>query len=350
MVRIVANHQVLSAVHQKGAPGGGPVALLVGIQRLPIRRPPAHVQPLDGHRHRRHRHPIVRRGGLHHRKIDADLLKRRVNFAQNGLLPGRAPRLADLHQARMDLRPVTLDARQQRRRTPNEHAAVPGVPPRLHVPGSRGSVRLLHKLHGGQCLAEPFQRLAHLDVAVARGGVRGPNAERHQCGGQRLGDPKTQVHALPKHVDRLDQMVGREHGDHRLGVLLAGNHRRQAHRRQRVAPLRLAKDLLVAKARHGPANRPAVLLTRRDQPTLGIDQVVEPIRRNLQKRLAPDQPDQLLGKTVARHRPKPSPGTARKNHSVSHSRSTTGVHHAGNRSSSPRASMRIDHGLLARAV
>ena len=140
---------------------------------------------------------------------------------------------------------------------PDEHAAVPQVAVR---PG--GEVTLGRRLVG--LLLESLdhagggtQRLAQLQVAVARGGLRRRDAERHQGLGMVLRHFESLGDDLLEAIDGADEMVGREDGDHRVRVVPGDHGRPETDGIERVAAGRLAEELLWAQPGDGVEDRRA---------------------------------------------------------------------------------------------
>ena len=131
-------------------------------------------------------------------------------------------------------------------------------------------------------------------------------------------------------VDRLDDVVGREDADHRLRVAPGEHRRAEADGVERVAPARLAEELLRAK----PGQRPCGWPRRAIAPaqTKHRSGGSSPSSRStaISSRLRPPiNGNQLFGQRGAAHGPQPRARTAGDNHGISHGKSRLVVHNDG---------------------
>ena len=162
-----------------------------------------------------------------------------INLVQHRILLRRAPGVGDLRQAACDFRAGACQFVEDGVAPPDEHAAVPVVAAGFDIAVGRRLVGLfLERLHAVRAagLAANRQRFAAMDVAQAGVAVRRDDAE----GDQRIRDLGDDVKAgfdrVLKHVDRLDDMIGRHEGGDRVLVALGQNRGGEADGVGGVAP------------------------------------------------------------------------------------------------------------------
>jgi hypothetical protein len=243
-----ADDDVVVAVDQHHVAGVDRVVLLVHRQRLGQRGPGADVEPLDGHLDDDDlRLALALRGGLHDGIVNADLRQARVDLAQDRLLPGRAPRLGDLHQAAVRVGQVSRKFVQHRVGAPDEHTAVPVVPAGFDVAVGGGLIGLLFERQHLVRAAEAPDRLTAVDITQARVAVRGDDAERDQRVGNLTRDVEGGLDLRLEHVDRLDHVIRGNDGEDGVLVALVQDGGGKADCVGRVAALGLAEQVLLGQ-------------------------------------------------------------------------------------------------------
>ena len=123
------------------------------------------------------------------------------------------------------------------------------------------------------------RRFAKFQVAVAGGRAGRRNAEGHQRLGMLLDQRIARADDRLEPIDRLDDVVGGEDADDRLGIAPGEHGGAEPDGVERVAPARLAEELVRAKLRQRPANRLGVRLSGADEAPLGRQQPFEPLER-----------------------------------------------------------------------
>ena len=104
--------------------------------------------------------------------------------------------------------------------------------------------------------ADAVKRFAKFQIAVAGGGARRRDAERQQRLGMPLDNGISGIDNRTELIDRLDDVIGREDADSRLGVAAGKNRRAESDGVERVAPARLAEKLPRAKPGQAPERSP----------------------------------------------------------------------------------------------
>src|SRR5262249_42358282 len=107
------------------------------------------------------------------------------------------------------------------------------------------------------------------------------------------------------HVLRLDQVIRRQHDEHRILIELREPRRREPDRIHRVPPHRLPQDLLIRELRQRLPDRLPVLLPRADVPPLRRH---EPLQPRLRRRRPPARRPAVL---PGRRPPPPPPAPGR---------------------------------------
>ena len=152
-----------------------------------------------------------------------------------------------------------------------------------------------------------LQFLAQFQVAVSGGGRVGSDAEGEQSVGVLLHQRVPVGHNALEFINGLDQVVGGEDGDHRLGVA-PGNHRRAVPGDvDGVAADRLPQVAIITPSRQRAQDRFALRLARADVPPLGRNQPFQARSGAFQQAAAANERDQLLGQRVPAHGPEPEP-------------------------------------------
>ena len=123
-----------------------------------------------------------------------------------------------LFDAREHIRPERPEFREERRRLQHEHPAVPVVVARRDHALGRRTVGLLDEAADRERAFQARHAGAAVDVAVARlGRVRDDAERREQAGGRGVrGEPDRAM----ERCDVADRVVGREHEQQRIGVVL----------------------------------------------------------------------------------------------------------------------------------
>ena len=194
--------------------------------------------------------------------------------------------------------------------------------------GGRPVRLLLEGVHRAD-VRVPGQRLAALQVAVA--GVRGgrDDAEGDEDVGRLLRDGEPLLQRGLERLDGVHDLVGRHHGDDRLGVA-GGEHRRgPGDRVEGVATLGLAEDVL---RRHlGQVGRDGVRVVPAGahEDVRGGHQALDALVRQPQQALAADDLEQLLRHVLPGERPEPFAGTAGDDQHVPHGQQARGNAGAG---------------------
>ena len=275
-------------------------------------RPGPDVQPFAAQFDHKHA------GGIfHHRIVDTDFLKRRVRLSQHrrdvlALGCGLADGAKFAQRVRQQVREVLADRPQ----SPDEHSAVPEVMPALDVLASDAMLGfLLECVHFTKAF---FHRGLALNVAQPNVRPGRPDAEGYQRVGVSLRRVAGIVDGLGEVLLRADDMVGCENRDCRLLVTGADKFGRQGHGVGGIPSNGLADDILAFDARQLPANLIGVLGVGDDPDVRRIEDSLEPLHRQLEQALAPDQRQKLLGPGHPAQRPESLAGSAGHDYGISH--------------------------------
>ena len=226
-----ADIAVLRRLHVHVAAEHVPARIL--FADLPQRRPRADVAPADIHRD-----DGRGVGLLHHRVVDriggTGRERRRVEPHEievgRGFLPGCTA--GGEHRRRVTTQLLEIASRAE-----DEHAAVPGEGALLQEPARSRGVGLLDEPRDAKHAVVTGNRLAALDVAVAGRRVIGPDAERREESRSRAGGRRQHRDMECLHI--ADQMIGRQHEHHRIGIGALQRERSDRHRRSGIASDRL---------------------------------------------------------------------------------------------------------------
>ncbi len=289
-----------------------PVAPLVLGHQAGHRAPGADVVPGEGGGEH---HQVA--AGLHHGVVDGDVLGLAEGFGRQlrelrlVVLRDLAPALG---HALCQLGPVLGQLGQQGVGAHAEHAAVPQEIAAFQIPAGRRSVRLFDEALdlAGIAVREPGARL---DVAIARLGGGGPDAEGHQLA---LCRQPGGFFRFPQELfDRGDEVVGRQHQHHGLGRHISAHPvGSRGDRSRRVAAHRLQQVARPDAA--GGAQRAADLVFRDEvvvavgdqQDLLGGRGLGRALHGPPQQRVAVRQLHEGLGMAFAGHRPQARAGAA----------------------------------------
>ena len=276
MIRIVGDSQDAARVQVRGACVGS-VAVLIFGQRFTEAWPRADVHPPHAHRDGADRDALVLCGSLHDRVVNADLGQLGVHLFEHSLLSGRAPSLTDAVDAfvRGALEPLQRFEELLGRK--DEHAAVPSERSRVEILLCGLGIRLLDKALGDVSSLEPGDGSAALHIAVGGGGMRGHDGKGHKARRILFHQLKAQDDFSPELVLRFDDVVRGQHGEHSVGVLFGEHRGREADGVDRVAPHRLAENLLIGETRQHLVNERAMRLTRTQQPAVGLYDTLEAV-------------------------------------------------------------------------
>ena len=298
-VHVAGAHDHALAAHR--------VAVSVAIRQLPDRRPVPHIRPADIGRD-----DGCPRGLFHHGIIDR--------------LSGRAIEAVGIEQREVE---VDLGPGDGLRRG-LDHLGLEGAQLVLHDVGAkkeitgvpevalgaialgRGRVGFLDEAVDGEHLMPLNDGAAGLDVAVARRGMVGPDAERHDMALRRrdgrLAAQRDEAGTI------LDHVVGRQNRHDGVGRDARGKFRGNRHGWPGVAADRLQHDL------RGAVHLEQLLT---DEKTIGVvrhhdrrleDRVAEDLHRHLERRTRPDQRNELFRQAFAGFRPHACSGTAAHDH------------------------------------
>ena len=195
-------------------------------------------------------------------------------------------------------------------RAEDEHAAVPGERALLQEPARGRGVGLLDEPRDAKHAIVTLDRLAALDVTVAGRGVIGPDAERREETRARAGCRLQHRDMECLHI--ADQVIGRQHEHHRIGIGALERERSDRNRRRGIASDRL--EDLHARRRVDRAqllgDEKAVLAVADDRRRLGAGEATQPLDGLLQHGPLGHERQELLGQQLARHRPEPAAAAA----------------------------------------
>jgi hypothetical protein len=144
----------------------------------------------------------------------------------------------------------------------------------------------------------------------------------------RLGEGEGRVERRGELLERLDEVVGREHRDHGLGVCRGDDRAPQGDGGQRVAPGRL-DDQAVGLQPFDRRHRLAQLLPRAEPHLRRRHDRGGPLHRDVEQRAPLQQRDELLGQRGGRERPQPGAGPAGQDQGVPHADSRTSAERVG---------------------
>ncbi len=179
--------------------------------------------------------------------------------------------------------------------------------------GGRPVGLLVKSLHG-VAARRAAQLGAAADVAVAGVRPRGHDAEQHELAGCRHAGGALQ--AVGERGGILHDVIGRHHGDDRLGRVLHGGKGGDGHRCRGVAGHRLEDDRLGLDGGAGEllAHEETVVVVTDDDRRRKAGIVDAAQRGREQTALAVEEADELLGVHRARQRPQAGAGAAGENH------------------------------------
>ena len=211
------------------------IAVLVLIGRFPQGTPTAHITPTGIERQHR-----TQRRALHHSHIKGHRWALGKGFAlqpqelqiRGVVLQGRA---AAAHQFRSQ----ALQLSEHGASAEQEHAAVPGEATTGQKLLGGGAIGLLHKA-GNRHRRGGIEGLRRFDVAIARLGGRGHDAEGHQAACFRRRNAR--FHRGAELLGFTDDVIGRQHQQQRILTASGGAQCRHTHRRSGVAAHRFQED------------------------------------------------------------------------------------------------------------
>ncbi len=96
-----------------------------------------------------------------------------------------------------------------------------------------------------------------------------------------------ELDGLGEHIRGLDELIGRQHGEHRVGVILREDRSRERDSVDGITGHGLAQDVRVIEVGHRGADLLAVTLTRADVDRVALRQVPRPFRSQLEQRDGP---------------------------------------------------------------
>src|SRR5579885_3234664 len=192
-----------------------------------------------------------------------------------------------------------------------EIAGVPKIPAG-EIFLRRSGIGLFHKSLGLQHRPVRRHRLPRLDVAVARCGLAGLNAERDNIALH--GGPRGSLAQLDEFFPILHHMIGRKNGCHRIGAEPGGKTGSNGHRRAGVAAHRLKDDArLAADLLELLGDQKAVLLVGNHNRRLK-GAIADDFGGHLKGRERPQEGNKLLWQALARFWPNAGPSAAAHNH------------------------------------
>jgi hypothetical protein len=217
--------------------------------------------------------------------------------------------------ARHDVGPQALELFEVALRREDEHAAIPVIAAVGEKRARAGAVRLLDELGDGECLGHVLGLTAP-DISVSCGRRRRNDAEGDKPSAPgKLGGA---AHGVVKPVFLLDDMIGGQDEQRRIGVLAAEPERGGRDRRRRIARFGLeeVRGRIHAYFAQLLGGEETMLHMRHQHRARTIFQPRHPQHRFLQQRALARKGQELLGKQRARQRPEPGAGAAAQDHRV----------------------------------
>jgi hypothetical protein len=206
---------------------------------------------------------------------------------------------------------------ERRIAAPDEHPAVPVVPPGFDEPIGQRLVRLLVESQHMKS-ARHVQRFAAMNVSQPRVPVGRNNAERHERFRPLCDHLKRGFQTLLELFHRLDDMVGGDDGANRVGIPLVQNRRREPHRVGGIPAHRFAQEILLRHLRQTLQHRRRMRGRGTDENPLRRQHTQQPLVTQLQQAPAVDHRQNLFGPIRPGHRPEPSPRSSSQNYTVLH--------------------------------
>ncbi len=224
-----------------------------------------------------------------------------------------------------DRRCKLLQLRQERAGVQDEDAAIPEVATIGEVGFGRGTVGLFEEGIDREATGLASQRGAAADVAIA--GVRPGRRDAEENELARCRDGGRPLQGADERLGVLHHVVGRHHGNDRVGGFAQRGQRGDSHRGGGVPRDRLEDDCLGLQGctRQLLAHQEAVVVVA-DNDRRGERGVVDTAQGGAEQRALPiEEADELLGIHRPRQRPQTRAGAAGQDHGNDHEPIATNI-------------------------